>query len=113
MNNEELLKLIKSNFKVIVNYFPYPTYGSGDDIAETDNHNGKEYDQDLKNLVNLTVQLGAAAADYRNDNKTGVELEVDGIDFPIFMYKFDGKYTITKGLRPKSTPVKIRWRIEY
>lgn len=114
MTNEEIIQKIKSNHKTLVAYYPYRTGGHGteNEIAETDNFNGKSYDEDLKNLVNLMVQLGAAAG-YRPDNKTAVELEVDGIDFPVYCYMYDGSYHITKKIDSEPGAQKIHWVIGY
>lgn len=113
MTNEEIIQKIKSNHKTLVAYYPYPTGGNGvsNEIAETDNFNGRKYDEDLKNLVNLMVQLGASVAGYRADNKTAVQLEVDGIDFPVYCYMYDGGFHITKQVWSEPGAQKIHWVI--
>lgn len=111
---DELLELILKNYKRLVTYYPYRTggYGLENVIASTDNHNSEYADQYLKNFVNLMVQLGASAAGYRNDNKTAVEVQVDGLDYPIYFYKYDGKYTITKRIDSEHEGTKINWTVE-
>lgn len=112
-DNQEILEKLYNNTKTIVAYYMYPTGSNTNHIIKTDNWNRNKYDVQLKNFVNLIVQLGAAAAGMINDNKTGVEVHVDGIDFPIFCYKHDGMFAVTKGLKQRDgrDPIKIHWRI--
>jgi len=114
-NNEEVLDLIIKNSKSLKAFYTYPTAGCGDVIAETSIHNGKEFDHNLKNLINLTVQLGAAAAGCGNDNKIAVKVIVDQLDYPVYFCKKDGRYCITKDVNAmdKQEPIKINWSLEH
>lgn len=98
MTNETILAALKSNHKTLVRYFPYPTGGMGKQIASTNNWNGNEYDQELKNLVNLLVLLGASAAGKSADNKTAVEVRVEGVGPSVFCYRYDGAYHVSLGV---------------
>lgn len=114
MTNEQILEAIFNNYKTIVAYYPYPTGGYGQEnvIAETDNFNGSKYNDSIKNFVNLTVQLGAAVSGCHVDNKTAVQIQVHGLDFPVFCYRYDGKFCITKKIAPSTSVKNITWRIE-
>lgn len=108
MENNELEKIYK-NHKTLEYYFTYST-GGFDRIAYTD---GRNYDDALKNFVNLTVQLGASVANCHSDNKTAVKIRVQGLKFPVYCVKYDGMYYICKGINKKDEQgIKIHWNIE-
>jgi hypothetical protein len=88
--------------------------GCGEVIAETYNYNGQEYNETLKNIVNLMVQLGAVAAGRSNDNKIAVEVKVDGLNYPVYFCKKDNRFCITKEINPmdRQEPIKIRYILE-
>lgn len=114
--NEKILEKILTGFKKITGFYPYPTGGYGMDnvIAETDNHNGGEHNHLLKNFINVSIDLGASAAGYgSSDNKTGIEVRVTGLDYPVYFYKYDGKYVITRNIRTESQKKLINWTIGY
>ena len=115
MENSKILKLIKTNSKSLRAYYPYPTGGNGlsNVIVETSGLSPKKYNHELKNIINLLIQLGASVAGYNNDNKTAVKINVDGLDFPIYCYKYDGKFVITKEINyNRSKEIKIHWTVE-
>lgn len=104
MDNTEILQKILSGNKKLVAYYPYPARGFYETIAETDNWNGNQYDEPLKNFINLCVLLGANAAGRRRiDNKTAVKMEVEGLDFPVYLRRYDGCYGIYKEAKIRDT----------
>lgn len=114
MNNAEILQKILSGHKKLVAYYPYPARGFDGEIAATDNHNGNQYDELLKNFINLCIQLGAALADRKIDNKTAVKMEVEGLDFPVYLRKTNGYYGILKEALPgDKIEIPISWNIGH
>jgi hypothetical protein len=112
IRDQELLDKIFNNHKMLISYYPYKTGGHGDDnvVAKTDNWSGNQYDYAIKNFVLNIIQLGAALAGRKSgDNKTAVELRVDGIDFPIYCYYYDGLCSITKEIKSEHEPIEIHW----
>lgn len=112
--NEKVLDIILKNYKTITAFYHYPTAGCGEVIAETYDYNGQTYNETLRNIINLTVHLGAVAAGRSNDNKIAVEVKVDGLDYPVYFCKKDARYCITKEINPmdKQEPIKIRYSLE-
>lgn len=104
-------------YKRIVHYYPYPTGGDGLDniIYEIDRSHkfGTPFAQAMKNFISATIQLGASIAGGKNDNKTAVKLEVEGIDFPIYLYKYDNSCYITKAIRSEAEGYPIHWNMEF
>lgn len=106
---------LMSGYKTITAYYTYGVSGDGTDniLFSTDNHNRNEYDEALRNFINLMIQVGAAASQSPNDNKTGVRVKVHGIDFPLYFYKYDGAYYITKSInKSKTTEKRLFWNVE-
>jgi hypothetical protein len=112
MTNEEILQKILSGNKKLTAYYTYPTRGAGEQIFETNNWNRGSYDEPLKNVINLGVQLGAAVASCRVDNKTAVRVEVEGLDFPVYFRRFDGMYCISTDVSRRSgQEILISWSV--
>lgn len=114
--DESILNTIFNNGKVITEYYVYPTGGYGEEIASTNNWSGNKYDYRIKNFVDFAVQIGAAVSGkLYPDNKTAVKIEVDGLNYPIYCYRYDGLYSITKNIvqRDGVSPIKIRWIMGY
>ena len=112
LTNDKIISLILNNYKRITCYYPYRS-GCRDVIYESDRlRDTNDRNLFLNNIISLAVQLGAAAADYPHDNKTSVELDVDGIPFPIYLTKYDGRCYIGKSIM-KESEVKVHWSIEY
>ena len=113
MNNKELLSHILKNRRWVTTYYPYPTggYGTENIIVSTDNFNGNTYDEPLRNMVALTIKLGAIGAGCSTDNKTAVKVEVEGLDFPVYFIQYDGKYYLSKEVHCKSEEISLKERI--
>ncbi len=109
--NKILYNKILKNSKTLVAYYPYPTASMGSPIAETDNHNSDFNNQELRNIVDLMVNLGSCVAGLRPTNKIAIEVRVEGLDFPVFFCSKDNRFTICKEIKQKDNiePIKILW----
>ncbi len=112
INKELFEKIIKSQ-KTLVNYYPYPSSGHGDVIAETCDYRSN-FDIGVKSIIDLMVQLGAEAADKSADNKTAVEVKVEGLDYNVFFCRKDGRYCVTTKVNAMDgqKPLKIKLRVD-
>lgn len=103
MTNEQIYEIFLKNRKVITAYFPYYVTGKSldDRICYTSNYNGEIVDEQLRNIICNMILIGALNALISSDNKTAVEVNVDGLDFPIYLVRYDSHYYITKGINYK------------
>lgn len=124
MTNEEIISKILTNYKTIREYFIYPTRIKNEadiilQIKQSGSIKGESLSEEaveeeaLRNLINVIVQLGAAAASGRPDNKTAVKVEVEDLDFPIYFVRKDTFYSIVKEIKSESEGIKLNWKIEY
>ena len=114
LDNKVILDLILTSYKTIEYYYPYKVFGGGPQFEIVSlNDNSDLNQQPLRCFINLMIQLGASAAGAYHDNKSGVAVKVDGLDFPVYFYKFDGKYVITECIHPESEPIRVYWKLEY
>lgn len=115
MENNEILNKILSNYKKIVAFYPYPTGGAGESnkIVEINDHHTDERSLLIRNFITSTIQLGAAAGGFSNDNKIAVKVNVPELNFPIYFVKYDSSYYITKEINfSRSREIKVNWNVE-